>query len=204
MKKKHPNQGNGRKPASPGLTKRRDWKPVFLEHLAATGNVKLAADAAGVGRRTVYDRRQAEKEFAAQWEDAVENAMDLLEAEAWRRAYEGVLEPVAQKGELVQVWVDRDGRIVSTTDAEAANKAQPNSVRLAPLMVRKYDTTLLTFMLRGGRPAKYRDHHVHQHTGNLDLRTPADGETEAAALLDDIRRGLGVAAAASAGARPAQ
>ena len=192
MKKKHPNQGNGRKPASPGLTKRRDWKALFLEHLALTGNVKLAADAARVARRTAYNHRDADKEFAAAWTAAMDEAADVLEAEARRRAVAGVDEPVIYEGKLSGTYVNDKGQPVTETTPGA---------RLIPLTVKKYSDTLLIFLLKGARPEKFRDHHVHQHTGNLDLRTPADGETEAAVLLDELRRSLGAAAAAAAGAK---
>jgi hypothetical protein len=66
--------------------RRPDWAPRFIEIYAATGNVRLAATAAGVSRDAPYKRAQANPEFAAEWIDARENAVDLLEAEARRRA----------------------------------------------------------------------------------------------------------------------
>lgn len=53
-----------------------------------TCNVSEAARAAGVGRRTVYDWRDADLAFAAAWDEAEEEAVDALEAAARKRAME--------------------------------------------------------------------------------------------------------------------
>lgn len=75
----------------------------FLGSLREAGNVTLAAEAVGVDRSTVYKWRKQDAEFSAQWDDAVEEAADRLEAEARRRAYEGVDEPVFYHGEACGV-----------------------------------------------------------------------------------------------------
>ena len=67
-----------------------DWRPAFLVALSVMGNVGRACQAANIGRRTVYDAKKADKNFAEQWESALEEATDSLEAEAWRRAHDGV------------------------------------------------------------------------------------------------------------------
>jgi hypothetical protein len=77
------------------------WTDAFLAHLAETGILSDAAAAAGVNRTTVFRRRQDDAEFAKQVEEAIDMAADKLEAEARRRALEGVEEPVYQGGQLV-------------------------------------------------------------------------------------------------------
>jgi hypothetical protein len=67
-------------------TRRPDWGPRFLELFAATGNVLLAARGAGVTRAAPYKRAQASPTFAAAWTRAREDAIDVLEGEARRRA----------------------------------------------------------------------------------------------------------------------
>jgi hypothetical protein len=74
-----------------------------LAALAATGNVRLSAQAAGVSRETCYKARDRSERFQVQWAEALDEAADILEAEARRRAVEGWDEPVYQKGELVGV-----------------------------------------------------------------------------------------------------
>lgn len=70
----------------------------FLTVLRATANATKAAASVNVSRRTAYDHRQADAEFAVAWGDAVEEATDALEAEARRRALEGWEEPVFYQG----------------------------------------------------------------------------------------------------------
>ena len=45
--------------------------------------------------------RRRSEDFAAQWDEALEEGSDLLEAEARRRAVTGVDKPVYYKGEVV-------------------------------------------------------------------------------------------------------
>lgn len=76
-------------------------KARFLADFALCGNVLRSAVAAGCGRRTVYDWRREDSKFAALYDEAHEDALDRLEEEGRRRAYEGVLEPVVSAGQLV-------------------------------------------------------------------------------------------------------
>jgi hypothetical protein len=61
----------------------------FLEFLCAGEPVTRAAAGAGVGRRTVYDWRKADAEFAQAWDEAWEQGTDLLEEVALERAVNG-------------------------------------------------------------------------------------------------------------------
>jgi hypothetical protein len=88
--------------------RRPDWAPRFIEVFATTGNVSLAAGAAGVSRAAPYKRAGVSLTFAQAWLQAREEAVDILEAEARRRA-------------------------LATSD------------------------TLLMFLLKAGRPEKYRE-----------------------------------------------
>ena len=79
-------------------------KTVFLEALVDTVNVTLACRRAGIARRTAYDWREADAGFARKWDDAIDEGVDLLEAELHKRAFEGVERPVYYKGEQVGTW----------------------------------------------------------------------------------------------------
>jgi hypothetical protein len=83
---------------------------------ASTAQSTSLAKQAGIDRSTVYDHRNSDPEFAAAWEAAKEDALDLLEATAHKRAH-------------------------STSD------------------------TLLIFLLKAGRPAKYREIIYNRHGG---------------------------------------
>lgn len=73
----------------------------FLSALAAGITPTGAARKAGIGRRTFYDLRDRDLTFAAAWDAARQAAIDALEDSAFRRAVEGVEEPVFYKGEVV-------------------------------------------------------------------------------------------------------
>jgi hypothetical protein len=124
------------------------WRGRFLTALAACGNVSHAARAARVGRDTAYQHRRQDAEFAAAWADAIEEANDNLEAEARRRAVDGVDEPVVYQGELMGSWVGPDGK-PATKETEGA--------RFIPLTVKKFSDVLLIFLLKGNRPDKFRE-----------------------------------------------
>jgi len=59
---------------------------MFLAHFRESGNVRAAAQAAGVSRQMAYLRREADPDFAQAWDAAEEEATDVLVAEARRRA----------------------------------------------------------------------------------------------------------------------
>jgi len=68
------------------LASNRAHMDRFLGKLRESGNVRLACEAADVPRSTVYRWREKWSTFGDEWQDALDDALDLLEAEAWRRA----------------------------------------------------------------------------------------------------------------------
>jgi len=70
------------------LASNRERMARFLDKLRNSGNVRLSCRAAGIPRRTVYDWRDRWVTFRQEWDEALEDACDILEAEAWRRAVE--------------------------------------------------------------------------------------------------------------------
>jgi hypothetical protein len=87
---------DARKPNPPA-----NWPERFLKAFAKSGNITQAAKAARVTRQSVYLHRQADPAFETAFLDAQEEATDLLELEARRRAETGTLKPVYQQGEEV-------------------------------------------------------------------------------------------------------
>lgn len=76
-------------------------KAAFLDNLRDTANVTLAARSVGINTGTVYKHRRDDVLFAERWDEALNEAVDLLEAEAHRRAFRGTEEPVFYKGDEV-------------------------------------------------------------------------------------------------------
>lgn len=62
------------------------WAQPFLELFAQTGNAMLSARGSGVDRSTPYDLKQRDEAFARAWSEADEASIQVLEAEARRRA----------------------------------------------------------------------------------------------------------------------
>src|SRR3954464_4063895 len=65
----------------------------FLNEFARRGFVVEAADVADVDRRTVNMWRKTSAQFAALYDEALEDGVERMEQEAHRRAVVGVLEP---------------------------------------------------------------------------------------------------------------
>lgn len=70
----------------------------FIRILRVTGNVSESCRQVGLSRMIAYDLREKIPEFAKAWDDAIEEAVDALEAEARRRAVQGVPEGVYYEG----------------------------------------------------------------------------------------------------------
>ena len=77
------------------------WHQAFLSSFAQHGNVTVAAKAAGINRSTAYRAQRLDPEFAMAWQEAYEEACDLIEAEALRRATRGTTKGIYYKGERV-------------------------------------------------------------------------------------------------------
>lgn len=124
----------------PGVTNRK--KLAFLAAFRLTANLTLSARAARVHRSTVYHWQEHDEAFGLAYQQAAEESTDLLEAEAFRRAYEGVYS---------EKPIVRDGVVVaSTTEIE-------------------YSDGLMTLLLKARRPAKYRERLVDGDGNTLDL-----------------------------------
>ena len=73
------------------VTKHRPviWEKAYLIALAQTSNVTLSAQMAGIARATVRERYDTSPEFRKACDDAINQGVDILEAEARRRAMSG-------------------------------------------------------------------------------------------------------------------
>lgn len=89
----------GRKPGT--AVDSPELRESFLETLRQTGNVGVAAEIINVYRTTPYQWKKKDPAFAKRWEEALDAAADVAEAEVRRRAVEGWDEPVFYKGEVV-------------------------------------------------------------------------------------------------------
>jgi hypothetical protein len=62
---------------------------IFLDHLAATSNVRSSVAAAGMGQHSAYALRRRDPDFAEQWQAAVATGYAAIEAMLMERAIRG-------------------------------------------------------------------------------------------------------------------
>lgn len=84
----------------------------FLAELRKRGNVRASCDVAGLDRTTAYTWRQENETFKTLWLVAIEEAVDLLEAEAWRRGHDGIDRPITHKGKITDHYKEYSDRML--------------------------------------------------------------------------------------------
>jgi len=112
----------------------------LIQCLRQYGNPTRAAQAAGITRSLAYRWRSLYPGFAKVWTMAMNMAIDDLETEARRRAFEGVLKPAG--------WYK----------GKAGGK------------VREYSDLLLMFLLKAYRPDKFKDRIEASGAGVLGVK----------------------------------
>ncbi len=75
--------GNG---TNDTLTNNRKAIDRFLAKLRDSGNIRLSCQAAGIKRNKIYRWRRKFPSFVKEMDEAKEDALDLLEGTAWKRA----------------------------------------------------------------------------------------------------------------------
>lgn len=81
--------------------RRQEAQDAFLAAYARTGIITSAVEAAGIVRSTVYEWQEHDETFSLRFHEAEATANDVIRQEIWRRAYEGVEEPVYQLAKFV-------------------------------------------------------------------------------------------------------
>lgn len=120
-----------------------------IELFRKFGRVDLATKAAGVDRTMHYDWLQKFPDYKAAFEEAREEVTDMLEDEAFRRAYEGTIEPVFHAGKRALDFVlNEDG----TPKLGKDGKPIPT-----PAFIRRYSDSIITFLLKGRKRDVYGD-----------------------------------------------
>lgn len=105
-----------------------DQWTIFFTTLGQRGIVKDACIAADIHRSTVYEyAKNGTPEWKARYRVAEEEAADVLETEAYRRAVEGVEEDVFQMGGKVGVRrIYSDALLVRLLQARRPQKFRNN------------------------------------------------------------------------------
>ena len=134
-----------RKPRYDGWTEEKQRR--FIEVLADTGQVSLAAKTVGMSRENAYRLRRSPHgaAFARAWDAARQQAGSFIEDVAFERALAGVEHPV----------FDDCGQVVATR--------------------RSYNDRLLMFLLRSLKPERYARHALASLAATIPGR-PAEAE----------------------------
>ena len=132
------------------------WVQPFLTSLAATGIVSRACEAAQVSRTRVMAMKDRDGDFKAAFEDAMERAVDMAEAEAWRRAIHGVTKPVLYKGH--PVYKTRMVEVLDPDTLEPTGETRFEFIlddhgQPIPYLEHEYSDTLLAKILGAHRKA---------------------------------------------------
>jgi hypothetical protein len=109
----------------------KKMKAAFLDHLAATCNVKESAAEIGVDPVSVYGLRRHDAEFRANWADALACGYEMLETQLVGHALAG----------------DGSGELTG-----AAESVGPISVDLALRLLTAHRNAMTGKMARGGPP----------------------------------------------------
>ena len=167
-----PEPSRPKKANKTGPDKRRDWQAPFLESVALHGIKTRACKAVGVDPKTVDRERRRDDAFAVAYADALDEAADNLETFAHRWATTGLEE------RHEEVVYDVSGKVVGRKVRTTSN--------VSP--------TLLIFMLKAMRPAKYRENVRVEQTGvgGGPIRVKVEGAAEEFyAELDALAEGNG-------------
>jgi len=135
-----------------------DHKSRFIELLRTTGNPSVSARAIGFSPATLKRHRQIDELFSEDWAEAEMEAADALEAEARRRALDGVTR---------ERWVG---------PAESGHFVEEV----------QYSDTLLVRLLEANKPEKFANRSKTELSNPDGSLTPALGDTELAARLASL------------------
>lgn len=88
---RHPRSNDGSNPV-------KAWIEPFLTAIMGGASIRGAVAQVGIDLTLPYKTRQTDEAFRVAWAEAMTVGTEFLEAEAQRRAYHGVEEPVFHKG----------------------------------------------------------------------------------------------------------
>jgi len=111
----------------------------FLRTFSMTANVRAACMSVGIDRSTVYAWQEHDPDFSFKFNIASEEANDVIRAELFRRAVQGIDKPVVSMGKMVY----HDGK---------------------PLTERVYSDSLLSLLAKSRMP-EFRDKQKVEHSG---------------------------------------
>lgn len=92
---------------------RKEAKALFVASLCKDPNVSLACDCAKISRKTAYEWKEADKQFAKDWDTSIERAKDIVRSAIFQRAAYGWKEIALSMNRVVYEYtpvLDDQGR----------------------------------------------------------------------------------------------
>lgn len=149
------------------------WTEPFLAALREYPVLSHAAKAVDINRSTAWRRMEADPEFKAAVEEAMEEGIDRAEQEAFRRGVVGYEEPLTYQGHITYLIEHYDadtGELIRETDyddnlllpkEERKNYRWRHKLDAAgqpmAVTIRKHSDALLTLVLKGRRKRVFAD-----------------------------------------------
>ncbi len=113
---------------------RKTAQEKFLKSFSLTANVRAACLNAGVDRSQIYRWQEHDELFSFKFKQATEDANDMIRGEMFRRAVQGVEEPVVSVGKVVYVEDEKE------------------KGKMKMLTVKKYSDNLLSLLAKARMP----------------------------------------------------
>lgn len=153
-------------------------REAWLAALRQSGVARIASEALGCDYSTPYQHKRDNPAFAEEWKEAMRDWADTLEAEATRRARDGVAKPMYHQGQPVYLTKTRtgdDGKPI----VELVLDENGEAIQATELV---YSDRLLQKLLEGNRPEKYATN------TNLKLSGPDGGPVKIESDFEVARR----------------
>lgn len=138
-------------------TSKFPWHDAFLNALREMPVLAHACDVVGIARSTAWRHMQADPDFNAEVEEAMEAGVDRAEKEAFRRGMTGYEEPVIDKGRLMYRQERYEVEDINGKKHEQWRMMLDEHGQPIPLTVRKHSDGLLSLVLKGRRKKVYSD-----------------------------------------------
>ena len=168
-------------------------KGRFIAAYLESANVSQAARSIGVGRNVHYGWMREDPDYKKRFDEAKNETLDAIEESLWRRSVHGAARLKFHEGQMIMVpdpagrtEPDPEGRMI--VDAKG-RKTQLMVPVMVPYVEYTHDTTAAIFLLKAGRPKKYRENlkieqKIELETSGAD--TPLPTKAEMAKILAEL------------------
>lgn len=127
----------------------RVWQGPFLEALSRLPIATSACHAASISANVAYHWRRTSAEFAVAWMEALNEGLDRMEQELYRRGMVGIEHKTVRTSTRARQLASGE----TVTDTETVETVETN-----------VETGAIVTMLKAYRPERYRERYEHHHS----------------------------------------